>query len=29
MMAAIFLDLDGTLIDPAEGITASLRHALG
>lgn len=27
-MHAIFLDLDGTLIDPKEGITGSIRHAL-
>lgn len=27
-MSAIFLDLDGTLIDPKQGITASIRHAL-
>lgn len=27
-MPAIFLDLDGTLIDPKEGITLSIRHAL-
>lgn len=28
LMSAIFLDLDGTLIDPKEGITASIQHAL-
>jgi len=27
-MQAIFLDLDGTLIDPKEGITGSIQHAL-
>lgn len=27
-MSAIFLDLDGTLIDPKEGITLSIQHAL-
>ncbi len=27
-MAAIFLDLDGTLIDPKVGITSSIQHAL-
>ncbi|MFT4716470.1 MAG: phosphoglycolate phosphatase [Paracoccaceae bacterium] len=27
-MSAIFLDLDGTLIDPKEGITMSIQHAL-
>ncbi|NOX73553.1 MAG: HAD hydrolase-like protein [Alphaproteobacteria bacterium] len=27
-MTAIFLDLDGTLIDPKEGITLSIQHAL-
>lgn len=27
-MTAIFLDLDGTLIDPVEGITLSIQHAL-
>jgi phosphoglycolate phosphatase len=27
-MSAIFLDLDGTLIDPKEGITGSIQHAL-
>lgn len=27
-MAAIFLDLDGTLIDPKEGITGSIQYAL-
>jgi len=27
-MAAIFLDLDGTLIDPKEGITLSIQYAL-
>ncbi len=27
-MQAIFLDLDGTLIDPMEGITGSIQHAL-
>jgi phosphoglycolate phosphatase len=27
-MPAIFLDLDGTLIDPKEGITRSIQHAL-
>lgn len=27
-MAAIFLDLDGTLTDPKPGITAAVRHAL-
>ncbi|MEO0912176.1 MAG: HAD hydrolase-like protein, partial [Pseudomonadota bacterium] len=27
-MQAIFLDLDGTLIDPKEGITLSIQHAL-
>jgi len=27
-MAAIFLDLDGTLIDPKEGITGSIQFAL-
>jgi len=28
-MAAIFLDLDGTLVDPKPGITGSVQHALG
>jgi len=28
LMQAIFLDLDGTLIDPKEGITGSIQHAL-
>jgi len=27
-MSAIFFDLDGTLIDPKEGITLSIQHAL-
>lgn len=27
-MLTMFLDLDGTLIDPKEGITSSIRHAL-
>jgi phosphoglycolate phosphatase len=27
-MTAIFLDLDGTLVDPKRGITAAVRHAL-
>mgnify|MGYP001546861556 CR=1 FL=1 len=27
-MSAVFLDLDGTLIDPKVGITTSIRHAL-
>lgn len=27
-MSAIFLDLDGTLLDPMEGITLSIQHAL-
>lgn len=27
-MAAVFLDLDGTLTDPKPGITAAVRHAL-
>ena len=27
-MAAIFLDLDGTLLDPKEGITKSIQYAL-
>lgn len=27
-MPAIFIDLDGTLIDPKEGITLSIQHAL-
>ncbi len=27
-MPAIFIDLDGTLIDPKEGITRSIQHAL-
>ena len=27
-MAAVFLDLDGTLIDPAPGILGSVSHAL-
>lgn len=27
-MKGVFLDLDGTLIDPKEGITQSLQHAL-
>ena len=27
-MATVFLDLDGTLTDPAPGITASVNHAL-
>jgi phosphoglycolate phosphatase len=27
-VTAIFLDLDGTLIDPKEGITMSIQHAL-
>ena len=27
-MLTVFLDLDGTLIDPKPGITASIRHAL-
>jgi len=27
-MSAIFLDLDGTLIDPKEGVTLSIQHAL-
>lgn len=28
-MRHVFLDLDGTLVDPREGITSALRHALG
>lgn len=28
-MSAVFLDLDGTLMDSRPGITASLRHAFG
>lgn len=28
LMPAIFLDLDGTLLDPAEGITRSIQYAL-
>ena len=27
-MQAVFLDLDGTLVDPKDGITASIRYAL-
>lgn len=28
-MYAVFLDLDGTLVDPKPGITAAIRYAMG